>query len=148
MFGVIITPQTVFVNESGGNATYQVKLSSCPYSNVTCTTTVDGKQIQREPFSLRFDNSSRWDKFQDITVMAVDDLWEETCDATNSSFSVALVHSSVIQHTCTSEDTAYDTAVVPDVAVMITDNDYASVRIDPNALHSILPLCDELRHIA
>ena len=46
-FGVIITPQTVFVNESGGNATYQVKLSSCPYSNVTCTTTVDGKQIQR-----------------------------------------------------------------------------------------------------
>ncbi|MEZ6119743.1 MAG: PQQ-dependent sugar dehydrogenase [Pirellulaceae bacterium] len=103
------------VNEDGVQDSYSIALTSPPASPVTIELQVDD-QIVVSPVLLTFDDSN-WNRPQSVIVTAIDDSLDEGN------------HASIIRHVVTSAAFDYDSILVPDVSVGITDNDRESIDI-------------------
>ncbi len=96
--------------------TYAIKLTAKPSHNVTIDLHSDNEQIIAFPTSLTF-SPETWDKPQSITIDAKDDEEKEG------------PHTSIIEHTVSSADNAYNNIYARNVTVHITDNDLPAVVI-------------------
>jgi hypothetical protein len=117
--GVSVTPTSGLVTtESGGTASFSIKLNSQPSANVvialTSTDTSEGTVQALVTFT-----PSNWDSAQTVTVTGVDD------NVLDGSINYS------IQTIASSSDTLYNAIEVPDVAVSNTDNDTSGVTVTP-----------------
>ncbi len=97
------------VVEGGAVDTYQVVLTSAPTANVSVRA-VGSTQVSTAPAYVTF-TASNWSVPQTITVAAVQDTSPEG------------PHASLVRHTSTSNDPAFDGLAIGTVAVSITDDD-------------------------
>ncbi len=117
MASVIVTPTITTVAE-GKTKSYAVLLSSQPTDEVEISVRSDTLTAATVPLTpLRF-TAENWDSAQIVTVTGVND-----ADANDETVRV--------NHTVTSEDNAYNSAVVPPVTVNVTDDEMASVIVTP-----------------
>ncbi len=112
---------TTEVSEEGPTSdTYTVALTSPPSATVTLTLTPDAQTQLGDgpgvPISLSF-SSANWSIPRTVVVTAEDDSVPEG------------VHNSVITHSTSSGDPAYDGIAIADVIVSVTDNDSAVITI-------------------
>ena len=120
MVGVTVSKVSLSLAE-GGSSSYTVVLDSKPSSEVTLTISRSGDgDISPEVTSLTFGPAS-WNTPKTVRVSAAED-----DDAVNDSATLA--------HSTTSSDTTYDGLTVSDVAVSVTDDDPAGVRVTPTSL--------------
>ena len=118
--GVSITPTQRTIAE-GDSDSYQVVLTSQPTHDVTLAITHSGDQdIGIDDQELVFTGSD-WKTAQTVTVSAVQD-----DDASDDA--------ATFSHRVTSTDTDYNGTTVPDVAVSVTDDETAGVKITPTEL--------------
>lgn len=103
--------------EGGAGDSYTLVLTSQPVADVVIVVSGDA-QAGANPSSLSF-SAGNWNVAQTVTVAAIDDARVEGN------------HSGSISHASSSSDPNYQGAVIPAVAVAITDNDVAGVRITP-----------------
>ena len=115
--GVSITPSSLTATEGGGNASYQIVLTSQPMAAVTIHVISD-TETSVSPTELTF-TTSNWDAAQTVTVSVVDDDLVEGA------------HVGTIGHSATSSDPDYDGIWITHVTVNIND---ASLAISPAAL--------------
>lgn len=108
------------VTEGGPSDSYTIALTEVPSATVTIVLSADGG-IAVEPAVVTF-TVATWDTPEPVTVTAVDD---DVAEGT---------HSGLIAHAVRSTDDRYDGLDVPDVTVVITDNDVASIAIAPTSL--------------
>jgi CheY-like chemotaxis protein len=115
--GVIITSTGEGTNvvEGGASDTYNIVLKSQPLSNVTINITPSSQVTVDKP-SIIF-TSSNWNTPQVITVSAVNDTVNED------------THSTIIGHSATSSDPAYNGIPLANLTVTIDDNDFGSPGI-------------------
>lgn len=118
-YKVQISQTSVEVSEEGDTASYTVKLTNAPAADVVVTLQTDDDQITLSATTLTF-TPNNWDSEQTITVKAIDDLLDE-----------ADTHTVDIAHMATSNDSDYNNTMGDAVAVTITDNDTADVKITP-----------------
>lgn len=102
----------LFTTESGGTASFRVRLTTQPTAGVTCTmTSSDLTEGQISPQSLVFTSTSS-NQFQTVTIIGVDD---------------AIVDGdqlyTILTAACTSADPAYDGRNPNDVSIINRDND-------------------------
>lgn len=109
--------QNTSVAEGGNTDAYQVLLNTKPTANVTVNLQLDG-QTTTDKTNLVF-TPQNWDVPQTVTVTAVD-------DTAGESF-----HTSTINHTIATTDTAYTGLTIPSVSIDITDNDSVEVKFSP-----------------
>jgi len=104
------------VVEGGATDTYTVYLTSQPSQNVTVALDYNEGLFTANPSSLVF-TSSNYSVPQTVTVTAVDDLVART----NGQ--------SIISHTASSADAAFNGTYIPDAIVNVNDNDstFASI---------------------
>ena len=112
---------STIVDEAGSTSdSYTVVLGSTPSGNVAVTVAPDDQTdlgaVAGSPITLTF-TPANWDTPQTVTVAAVDDRMAEG------------QHTGAITHTASSGDPDYDLIAIPDVTVIITDNDTAGVTI-------------------
>ncbi len=121
--GVSITESdgSTDVSETGPTSdTYTVALASDPTGAVTVTATPDDQTDLGAGAGVSVDltfTTANWGEPQTVTVAAVDDTVAEG------------PHASTVTHSVTSIDADYDGISVEDVAVDVTDNDVAGVRM-------------------
>jgi len=122
--GVAISQPTVAVSEGGATATYTVRLTSQPTQPVSVLVRGDAQvQIDRgigppaDAATLTFDGAN-WNLPQTVRVTAIDDRVDEQEP-----------HSGKVTHVVTSADPLYNRIAAAAVAVRITDNDSAAVRV-------------------
>jgi len=101
MATVLLSASSVEVVEGGGNAEYDVKLSTEPIADVTIVVAGNG-QVVGIPSSLVF-TSSNWNTSQTVTVTAVDDALSENAYGGQHA-------GSVLSHSASSLDENYNTA--------------------------------------
>ena len=119
--GISLSKSTLTVAENAGVQTYTVTLNSKPTANVTVTpaSSLSGA-VRFTPTSLTF-TPTNYSWPLSMTVTGVDD------SVSN------LGRTTVISHTPTSDDTAYNTlSQTPDITVTLTEDD--AVTIDPTTL--------------
>ncbi|MGB3401271.1 MAG: hypothetical protein WBA77_01125 [Microcoleaceae cyanobacterium] len=97
------------ITEDGATDTYEIVLDSQPTSLVTISLDTSGQQLFTPNIAI-FDETN-WNIPQTITVFAFDDNVDEGD------------HSGTISHTITSSDPNFNSIVIGDVVVNITDND-------------------------
>ena len=115
--GVSVTPTSLNVSE-GTPGTYTVALTSSPDATATVeVTSGDPGAVTVSPETLTF-NAGNWNTPQEITVTAVDD------DLADGGKTVVLTH----------QVSGYADVTVPDVEVMVSDDDTAGVSVTPTAL--------------
>lgn len=129
--GVVVTPTSGLVtSEAGTTASYTVVLASRPSDDVTVNIVpqtavlVTGQAAVAQllaPLSVVF-TTTDWDEPQTVIVTAIDD---DVAEGDSSG----TPHAGVINHTVTSNDTAYDALVVSSVNAVITDNDTPGLDI-------------------
>ncbi len=109
--GVTLSPTRVTVTEASGSsntATYTVVLDAQPSSNVTVTPTSGDTDVATvSPASLTF-TTTNWNTAQQVTVTGVD-------DSTSANRSTTITH--------TASGGGYDSVVIADVSVNLTDDD-------------------------
>lgn len=120
---------TTAVAEGGTNDSYQVVLTTQPSANVTITVTVPIAQLQRTPTSLAF-NPGNWNVAQTVTVSAVDDAAGEG------------THTAIISHAASSADENYSGISMPQVVVLIFDNDAVLARSPSSLTNSVVQTQD------
>ena len=109
------------VAEGGAGDSYTVVLDSQPMADVTVTVSPDG-QLNASPANLTF-TPANWNTPQTVTVIAVDDLANESTP-----------HLGTIAHAAASGDGDYNRISIDDVTANITDNDMASgITVSPTA---------------
>lgn len=118
--GVIVSPATVEVSESGLTDSYTVVLTSQPTADVTVNLISDA-QVTTSPTTLTF-TSADWNIPQTVTVTAVDDSIAEND------------HTGSVGHSITSADTVYNGIAAAPVTANISDNDGVAVIISTNTL--------------
>ena len=119
--GVVVSEATVTMGEDGGTATYTVALGSAPAANVrvspvsgdTTVATVSG------PLTFTPDN---WSTAQVVTVTGVND----------SDDNAGNRRTTTITHTVGSTDADYEGAAVSEVAVVVDDDDTATLALSVN----------------
>ena len=119
--GISLSKSTLTVAENAGVQTYTVRLNSEPSANVTVTPagSVSGA-VRFTPTSLTF-TPTNYSRPLSMTVTGVDD------SASNPG------RTTVISHTPTSDDTAYNTlSQTPGITVTLVEDD--AVTIDPTTL--------------
>ena len=105
---------TTAVTEGGATDTFTVKLTGAPNNDVVIAmTATPAGQLSLSNSTLTF-NSANWDTAQTVTVTATDDAVTEGAHTAGLAFAV------------TSTDSRYNTFVVSDVSVAVTDNDNGS----------------------
>jgi len=108
--------------EVGGTATFTVRLSSKPLSDVSFTlSSSNTNEGTVSPVTITF-TPTNWSVAQTVTITGVDDLIDDDN-----------VNYTVITSAATSSDTKYSGMAVPDVSVVNTDNDTAGVTVNPTA---------------
>ena len=118
--GVSIAPTAVAVDE-GGEASYQVVLTSEPFADVTVSLTHSGDaDVTADSAALTF-TAADWNTAQTVTVSAAH-------DATGRDDAAGFAHS------VTSGDAAYAALTPEAVAVTVTDDDTPGVRVSPTTL--------------
>jgi endonuclease V-like protein UPF0215 family len=116
--GITVSSISGNTTESGGTATFAVKLTSQPSANVSiAVSSSDTTEGTVNPSSLTFTNSN-WSADQTVTVTGVDD---STIDG-NQSYTVVLA-------VATSSDSNYNGINPTDVSVINTDDDTAPVSV-------------------
>ena len=108
------------VGEGGASDTYELSLTAIPNETVTIDLSAS-EDIAVNPAQIVFtaNAGSNWNQPQTVTVSAVDDdLIEETENTT-------------ITHAVTTNDTDYQNAPVPDVPVVVNDNEEVAVNLVP-----------------
>jgi uncharacterized repeat protein (TIGR01451 family) len=108
--GIVITPSMVEVAEGSEASEYTVRLQSQPGAMVLLTIP-ENEQVIAAPVFLVF-NAVNWNVPQTITVQATDDDLQEG------------PHSTLLQHTVTSDNPAYNSLAAEAITVSIVDNDY------------------------
>jgi hypothetical protein len=109
------------VTEGGATDSYTVALTSQPSANVLITLTGTQVTTAATSFLLIFTNAN-WNVPQSVTVTAIDDNVVEGA------------HTGTVALAVTSTDTNYSNLVVPAVSVAITDNDSATVSLNPTSV--------------
>jgi xanthine/CO dehydrogenase XdhC/CoxF family maturation factor len=109
------------INEAGETSdTYSVVLNTQPTSSVTLTLTPDNQTDlgygDGTPITLTF-TTANWNTSQIVTVTAVDDAVAEGA------------HVSRIHHATVATDPNYNGIKIPDIVVLITDNDTLGVTV-------------------
>ena len=118
--GVFITPTELTIAE-GGSDSYHVVLTSQPSHEVTVTITHSGdRDIDMDHRELTFTDSD-WETAQAVTVSAAQD-----DDARDDV--------ATLSHSVASADTDYNGIAVPEVAVTVTDDETAGVKVAPTRL--------------
>ena len=118
--GVSITPTKLTIAE-GGSDSYEVVLTSQPTHEVTVTITHGGDaDIDSAPDRLTF-SSSDWSQEKTVTVLAAQD-----DDARDDV--------ATLSHSVVSTDTDYNGIGVSEVAVTVTDDETAGVKVAPTRL--------------
>lgn len=118
------TGQSTHVLEGGSADSYSIVLWIQPTATVTINLNSDN-QVNVNPSSISFD-STNWSTQQLISIVAVDDAEAEGD------------HNGYISHTIVSEDGFFNSYPIPDLTILISDNDVAGISIDPNPdLHQI-----------
>ena len=118
--GVSIRPEELTIAE-GGSDSYQVVLTSKPSHEVTVTITHGGDaDIDSAPDRLTF-SSSDWSQEKTVTVLAAQD-------------GDAIDDTATLGHSMASADTDYNGIAVPEVAVTVTDDETAGVKVAPTRL--------------
>jgi regulation of enolase protein 1 (concanavalin A-like superfamily) len=117
--GISVTPTTGLVTtESGGTATFTVRLDSRPTANVdialSSSKTGEGTVL---PASLTF-TSANWSTPQTVTVMGVND----NVNDSDTAYTIATA-------AATSVDANYNGTDAADVSVVNTDNDTAGITV-------------------
>ncbi len=116
---VTVTPTSRTINE-GSMSTYTVVLDTPPTAAVTVMVTSDNAAVTTNTNSLMFTDRN-WNMPQTVTLTAVED-----ANAVSEMVNVT--------HAASSQDTAYDTALMIDpVVVTVTDNDMAGVTVTPTS---------------
>ena len=122
VYGMIVSKTSLRVAE-GGSATYTVKLTLVPASNVVISVTKSGSSdVTVSPATLTF-TPSNWNTAQTVTVSAAQDS-DKVYD--NGSISHAVVAAS-------SAD-AYDGAIIVAVAVVVVDDDIPGLIMSKTSL--------------
>ena len=103
----------------GESATYTVKLTSKPTSDVSVQFTTDG---ELQPMDALVFTSDNWNTPQTVTVQSIAN---DIADGNRSS---------TIAHNVSSGDPMYDGIGMASVGVSITDDDSANVLVTPNDL--------------
>lgn len=116
---VSIFPTSIPLAE-GATAVYSLTLTSQPTDTVHITLTTDD-QVIITPTLIDF-TPLDWQTVQTVTVTAVDDQIAKG------------VHSSQINHTGHSSDPQFDSRLLPQVTIFITDNDQAGIIASANTL--------------
>ena len=117
MAGVVVDPKTLTVGE-GASKTYTLKLSSQPGGNVTVSASSNAISVATvSPASVTF-STTNWNDAQTVTVSGVQD-----DDANNES--------ATISHKVSGYGSV---TTANDVAVSVTDDETASVLVDPKTL--------------
>ncbi|WP_199248245.1 FG-GAP-like repeat-containing protein [[Phormidium] sp. ETS-05] len=115
--GYDITGISGDTSELGGQATFDIKLTSQPTSTVTLNFTSSDTSEGTVIPTVTFD-ATNWNQYQTITVTGVDDFGDDDNIAYN-----------IITSAATSTDTKYNGINPVDVAVINTDNDTAGVAL-------------------
>ncbi len=114
---VFVNPTSLFVDEGGPPASYNVSLTGQPDQTVNITVDVTA-QLTLTPALLTF-NPDNWNIPQAVAVTAVDN------DYVNE------ISTGVISHSVNSPDTRFDGITASDVDVTIFDDEEANVAITP-----------------
>ena len=118
--GVSIRPEELTIAE-GASDSYEVVLTSQPAHEVTVTITHSGdRDISIGDQELTFTDSD-WETAQTVTVSAAQD--DDAIDDT-----------ATLGHSMASPDTDYNGIAVPEVAVTVTDDETAGVKVAPTRL--------------
>ena len=118
--GVSIRPEELTIAE-GASDSYEVVLTSQPSHDVTVTITHSGDgDISIGDQELTFTDSD-WETPQAVTVSAAQD--DDARDDT-----------ATLSHSVASADTDYNGIAVPEVAVTVTDDETAGVKVAPTRL--------------
>lgn len=113
-FSVAQSAGTTVVTEGGATDSYTIALTSEPTATVTLS--LSGTQVTAAPATLSF-TAADWNIAQTVTVSAIDDAVAEGN------------HSGSVNATVSSSDATYAALGVAAIAVSISDNDFAGVRI-------------------
>ena len=116
---VSIGPSIINGSEGGPVHEYTIKLKHRPQSDVTVTMCHD-TNVSTAPCSITF-TPDNWGTPQNVTVNIVDDGYAETD------------HISNITHSVTSADGFFNALYLPDVSVLISDNDEISGTVTLSA---------------
>ncbi len=123
--GVSVTPTagSVSATEGGTGGSYTIVLTTQPTADVNITITPDAQATvngSATPIIISF-TTITWNTAQNITVAAVDDAVMEGN------------HTSLITHTASSADAAYNAIAISNITASITYNDTAGVSISESA---------------
>jgi len=111
--GVMVSTTQLALSEGGGEATYEVSLTSQPAADLTIT--LVGDQVTTTPAALTF-TQANWDQSQTVRVKAVDD---DKVEANG--------HVGSIRHVASSADGTYNDILISNVDAAIQDNDSAGL---------------------
>ncbi len=119
---VVSTTSGLVTTESGGTATFTVRLGTQPTASVTITlSSSDATEGSLTPTSLTF-TGVNWNTPQTVTVVGVDDA------TVDGNIAYTIVTSDAV-----SGDPTYSSISADDVSVTNNDNDVASVTVSPTA---------------
>ena len=119
---VLISESTLMVNEDGGEKSYTVVLAKQPAADVVVKlASGDDLAARVSPPELRF-TTSNWDTAQAVRVTGVNDNVDNSGDQRRTA----------ITHTVTSTDADYAGAAVSEVAVVVEDDDTATLALSVN----------------
>ena len=119
---VLISESTLTVDEDGGEKSYTVVLAKQPADDVVVKlASGDDLAARVSPPELTF-TTSNWDTAQAVRVTGVNDNVDNTDDQRRTA----------ITHTVTSTDADYAGAVVSEVAVVVADDDTATLVLSVN----------------
>ena len=114
--GITIDPDSVTVDEDGGEAAYTVVLTTEPTGAVTVTPSSSAPDNAAVDDVLTF-TPSNWDRPQLVTVTGVNDAMDNDGDRT-----------ATVSHAIAGG--GYDGVAAADVSVAVTDDDVAGITID------------------
>ena len=117
--GVTITPATLSIPE-GGSGTYTIVLKSRPAHTVHLAVSSDNRDLTPSPASLTFD-ANDWNAPQTVRARVAQD-------------DDALDERARFSHAAASADPTYQGISVDEVAIRVSDNDSARIRVTPTRL--------------
>ena len=121
---VLQTGSSTLVAEGGSGDNYQIQLNSAPTSNVTVSLQYDSSQVNVSPSSVTF-TPGDWQTPKTISLSAVNDNAQEGTQAV------------AISHAVSSSDGQYNNIAVPNLSVVITDDDVVPIQFNQQTVASV-----------